>query len=176
MSNLLFPDNEMDKIKMSEAQYSKMILEQLEPYFLIDTEIVGTGPFGRSQKIDAIITPIDPEPWAKKDVRFGIEFKIPKKDGVAPLKAALEQCSRYKYSIFGRKPLDLVLLCPGDVEQWGIENDCCKSTAYRLIDYASIGMIKGIGDDLVILSNEQHVQWSKREGVKEGKWNTYKRN
>lgn len=176
MTNLLFPGDEMDKIRMSEAQYSKMILDELEPYFSIDTEVIGTGPFGSSPKIDAIITPIDPEPWAKKDVRFGIEFKIPKKNGVAPLKAALEQCSRYKYSTFKEKPLDLVLLCPADVEQWGIENNCCKSIAYRLIDFASIGMIKKTGEDLVILCNEQHVQWSKKEGVKEGKKNTYRRN
>ena len=175
MSNLLFPDNEMDKIKMSEAQYSKMILDQLEPYFLIDEQVTGVGPHGERVRIDAVITPIDPEPWAKKNVKFGIEFKI-SKESQGALKRSIEQCERYKFSKFYNREyyLDLILLCPGEIENWGIRKES-EYDVFRLIDALSIGMIKGSGDSLRIMCNRDHCQWSKRNGVVEGRINLYRK-
>lgn len=176
MPNILFPGDEMDKIRMSEAQYSKMILDQLEPYFLIDEQVTGIGPHGERVRIDAVITPIDLDLWAKKDVKFGIEFKI-SKESQGALKRSIEQCERYKFSKFydGKHHLDLILLCPGEIEKWGIRKES-EYDVFRLIDALSIGMIKGSGDSLRIMCNRDHCQWSKKNGVEEGKINTYKRN
>ena len=69
------PDSFPDEKTLSAA-----VLGALSQWFSIETEVPGRYRGEQIARIDAVLRPLDPAPWADEDPAFGVEFKLPTSD------------------------------------------------------------------------------------------------
>jgi hypothetical protein len=60
----------------SEAELAQSVLNELRPWFDVETEVRGTHCTGRSMRLDAVLKPRDSSGWTDDHPSFGIEFKL----------------------------------------------------------------------------------------------------
>ena len=101
-----------------EAAFARQVLSALHPFFRIHAQREGSHFSGKRFRIDAILTPRDPELWARPDIALGVEFKAlsDSSTGMRHRKdnaKIISQCIDYSltsWDDFGHVP---VFFCPG---------------------------------------------------------------
>ena len=61
----------------SEKALADYVLGAMSKWFTFETEVPGRYPGGQTLRLDAVLRPLDPGPWADDDPAFGVEFKVP---------------------------------------------------------------------------------------------------
>ena len=67
------------RIEANEAEFQQNVLNSLEKYFEIQTQVKGTHFSGNSMILDAVLIPKNKQEWKNEHVALGIEFKSPSK-------------------------------------------------------------------------------------------------
>ena len=61
----------------NEKALAESVLNAMSKWFSVETEVRGRYRGVETVRIDAVLRPLDPEPWADDDPAFGVEFKLP---------------------------------------------------------------------------------------------------
>lgn len=115
------------------------VLPRLAPYFNIHREVTGIHPSGKRLRIDAIVTPRNPEAWARPDVSLGIEFKATTAIGRGDSSRVIRQCLDYTLTDFKGFGIGLpIFYCPGfeAIEAWRIAREW---RAHSFVDDGFLG-------------------------------------
>ncbi|WP_345695748.1 hypothetical protein [Kitasatospora terrestris] len=100
----------------SERALADHVLGRLAAHFLIEREVEGRYPDGRTVRIDAVLRPRDPSGWFDVEPVFGIEFKLPDKiNSVGEFGAQIAQASDYAHCTFDGYGRLTIFLCPSPV-------------------------------------------------------------
>lgn len=161
-----------------EAQFSKRVLKMLEPDFeVLGTEVRGVFPQTKGDvRIDAIISPRLKSDWKNKDVVFGLEFKSPRTaSGVGDVTRLIRQAQDYTRTYFHPYGYIPIIICPGIKPYFERQPDRHISKAVyffmsRLLGKNDIYELRNTKKDgIAITHNGDHVIWSQKRGVKDGR-------
>jgi hypothetical protein len=64
----------------TEQELCERVLGLLDHWYEIEREVTGRYWNGTRVRIDAVLRPRDPAPWADEQPAFGVEFKLPARD------------------------------------------------------------------------------------------------
>lgn len=162
-------------LKPTEKSYSQQVLQALDKYFIIQEQVRGMHYSGKRMAIDAIIKPRDTSQWASKDIALGVEFKLTDniREDARKFTGWVAQCVDYANTNWDEYGLVHVFACPGiDIKDLPIEfrNRSVVRFAERMMSQFGVGSLKHdtyLGHYLALQSD--HVIWSERYGVQEGK-------
>ncbi|MFF2464398.1 hypothetical protein [Streptomyces mirabilis] len=162
---------------LDEETLTRGVLGRLEPWFRIHREVVGKHPTGPTCRIDAVLTPRDAHRWKNPNVSLGVEFKAwyshvarpDRRDTTGWVAQAIDY-AHVDWQGFGRMP---VFMCPDPFKRHRSFNADLPPVANfvdGLLGQYNVGylaLFRGVG--LALLMQGQHMIWSERYGVSNGK-------
>lgn len=173
---------------LSEQAFVDATLEELAPHFHIEQQVWLEHWTGRRLRVDAILRPRESEAWKDEHPVFAVEFKMPMlfhtgkgwgdtKDFTAWAAQSVDYTNSLWRSSFGEQRLR-VFTCPSVTAPFeNGPNNPNESTLSNPAFYMSRLLWQlGVGElaklernGWTLLGQGDHVLWSQRHGVHEGK-------
>lgn len=159
-----------------EKDFSEKVLQDLSPYFNIETQVRGTHFSSTKLIVDAVLTPKDKSKWKDENVCFGIEFKCESKlESIKDNILWINQCIDYADTNWNKYGYIHIFSCPGifdklkrslkDLPLWN-----------RLISNMGVGTLENHPRyGWTFYLQDSHRIWSQKDGVISGKHWSLKR-
>lgn len=171
-----------EEIIMSEKEQVNELIEELKDDFHIYRPVHGKHFSGKTLEIDAIAVPKDLSEWKAENVALGIEAKDKMQlSGAKGFTKWIAQCVDYANTKWERFGYIYIFAYPSLIK--GVTNNLklTKDSGVpwllpRVLAQLGVGELRH--DDnrgLAFILNQRHCIWSKKQGIKEGKFRTMKR-
>lgn len=161
-----------------EATLVVGVLSRLAPWFHVRREVWGRHPTGVRCRIDAMLTPRDSQRWKDPKITLGVEFKswyshvqnAARKDTTGWVAQAIDY-SMVEWDGTGRVP---IFMCPDPFKRNRTETDSGLHPVATFVDgllgkynVGYLALFNGVG--LALLMHGNHMIWSERYGVSNGR-------
>lgn len=158
--------------RILEKDFQNRVLEVLDKFFNIDTQITGRHYSGRLMKIDAILKPRQPQSWKDPNVALGVEFKSPDKLGSTTDKSHwMTQCVDYANTDWNNYGYIHIFSCPAIFES--LQNANVHEGIWllnRLLSNMGVGELKHHPNyGWCFYLQDSHLIWSEKRGVVSGR-------
>lgn len=162
-----------------EAAFADAACERLSRWFHVDREVPGRHCSGRSLRIDAVISPIDPAGWRDAHPCFGVEFKIAgqRTFDTRNFTGWAAQAVDYTHVEWQRYGRLHVLVCPGLTSHLDTYGEPATRLLSKMLWQLGVGELQPIRHHgWAIIAQARHILWSQNAGVKEGaRWSVDRR-
>jgi len=173
----------------SEQEFVDSVLAELDAHFHIWRQVPLKHWTGQRFRVDAVMQPRDPDQWKDEHPVFAVEFKMPlafhtdhdRWGATKDFTAWAAQAVDYANSLWeGSSPQRLrIFACPSVTAPFeaigpsDIDSPTLTTPSFymsRLLWQLGVGeLAKLVGDGWTLLGQGDHVLWSQRRGVHEGK-------
>lgn len=162
----------------NEAGLADWVLSRLDPWFIVEREVVGSHCAGRRLRIDAVLRPRDSSGWKDDAPAFGVEFKVPgvaKGWGTKDVAGWIAQAVDYTHTDWAGYGRLRVFTCPSYLTPvYGIDVSARYFLAHLLGQFGvgELCLIEtGRGHEgLALLMHGYHILWSELRGVAQARY------